>query len=364
MPNSAKLLPCRMAAEWDSRLSATLIAWPHKDTDWAPMLPEIEDCYINLLDALLRAGQNVVVLVPDRKGFEEAFPKYKSPRVTLLEYLTNDTWVRDYGPIPVEVPDSASSEKRAEFPAGLYGAAFQFNGWGLKFAADRDNLAAYEVARGLHIPDRLISHKNYVLEGGSVETDGRGTILTTEECMLSINRNGEITRERVEQELRDSLGASHVLWLTKGSLAGDDTDGHIDTLARLAPHDTILYVKCYREDDSHFPYLQAMEEEIKQLRTPDGRPYNLIGLPLPDSIYDTDGSRLPATYANFLITPKAVLLPVYGQKLNDELAAQMIRVAFPDHEVITVDCRPLIRQHGSLHCATMQIPSDWIGRQY
>lgn len=351
MPTPAKHLPFRMAAEWDPRFSATLIAWPHKDTDWEPMLPEIEACYAELLDALLRAGQHVVILTPEPQRLRDEFPAVESPKVTMVEYLTNDTWTRDYGPIPVADPDNAGK---------LSGATFQFNGWGLKFAADRDNLAVFTLATKLGVTNRLVNHKSYVLEGGSVEADGNGTILTTAECMLSVNRNGLMTRGMVEKVLRDTLGAAHVLWLSEGALEGDDTDGHIDTLARLAPEDTILYVKSYRPEDSHTQSLEAMEAQLKELRTSAGKPYNLVGLPLPDPIYDPDGERLPATYANFLVTPKAVLMPVYGQKLNDELASQMIRVAFPDHEIITVDCRALIRQHGSLHCATMQIPGDWI----
>ena len=201
-----------------------------------------------------------------------------------------------------------------------------------------------------------------VLEGGSVETDGKGTVLTTSECLLSDNRNNFKSKSEAEAMLARCLGAERVMWLDHGALEGDDTDSHVDTLARLASDDTIIYVKCYREDDSHYLDLQLMEKQLKELRTPAGQPYNLVGLPLPDPCYDPDdGHRLPATYANFLITPHAVIMPVYGQERNDMMARQMLESVFaPGREVITVDCRALIRQHGSLHCATMQIPRRFV----
>ena len=199
---------------------------------------------------------------------------------------------------------------------------------------------------------------NFVLEGGSIESDGNGTLLTTEDCLLSPNRNGASSIEEIESELRQRLGVSHFLWLHHGALEGDDTDGHVDTLARLVPPgDTIMYVGCQDRDDSHFECLNMMLDDLKQLRTADGRPFHLIELPLPNPVFDPeDGHRLPATYANFLIINGAVLLPVYGQPMKDMLAQKIVAAAMPDYDVIPIDCRALIRQHGSLHCATMQLP--------
>lgn len=339
-----------MPAEWDPRFDAVILAWPHEATDWASMLPEVEECYLEMLRALCRAGVKVVLLAPDAAGMREKIRGIDA-EVQISQYLTNDTWTRDYGPLTIEVS-----------PDELIPVCYKFNGWGLKFPANLDNLAAPELFRTKALTASPILRKSYVLEGGSLESDGCGTIMTTSECMLSPNRNGFIDKTTVERELAEGLGAQRVLWLDHGALAGDDTDSHIDTLARFAPHDTILYVKSYRPDDPHTPALERMEEQIRGFRTADGLPYNLIGLPLPDPIFDPEdsGQRLPATYANFLITPRAILLPVYGQVRNDRLASQMMSIAFPDHEIIPINCRALIRQHGSLHCSTMQIPARWM----
>lgn len=339
-----------MLAEWDSRMTATLIAWPHSATDWAPMLPEIDQCYVELADALLHAGQKIVIVTPEPSRIGQLLKSYDRNNILLVHCETNDTWTRDYGPVTVEHPPE--TQLRATF--------FGFNGWGLKFAADKDNLVGLKLKAQKVIDCQAFDRKSYVLEGGSIESDGKGTMLTTSQCMLSINRNGIVSKEDVERELRRSLGARRVLWINHGALEGDDTDSHVDTLARFAPDDTILYVKSYRSEDPHTRELELMEQELKQMRTAQGKAYNLIGLPLPDPIFDEEGERLPATYANFLITPHAVLMPTYAQPRNDEMARQMLQIAFPGHEILTVDCRPLIRQHGSLHCATMQLPSTWL----
>lgn len=339
----------RMLAEWDERFDTVIIAWPHAATDWDYMLDRVEECYLSLARAIVRAGQKLLVITPEPSVVEEKLKGLQIPsgRLMIVECQTNDTWTRDYAPLTVESPDGA-----------LRAVAYKFNGWGLKFAANYDNLVAFQLIAKSILPTNSELRKDYVLEGGSVESDGKGTILTTSECMLSLNRNGLIDKEIVAKELASGLGCDHLLWLDHGYLAGDDTDSHIDTLARLCPEDTIVYVKSYRADDEHNQQLEAMEMQLKEMRTPTGHPYNLIGLPLPDPIFDEAGLRLPATYANFLITPRCVLMPTYNQVRNDELAARMLAIAFPNHEILTVDCRALIRQHGSLHCATMQLPSS------
>lgn len=317
----------RMPAEWET-YSTVLLAWPHPQTDWATMLPEVQECYHGILRALKQSGMNTLIVGPDN-----------------INIPTNDTWTRDYGPITVQ--DSEGTFRLLDF---------KFNGWGLKFAADLDNQVVNKLSLLGHFPYPYEQHKDWVLEGGSIETDGHGTILTTSRCLLSINRNGVQTRQSIEHRLAQYLGARRVLWLEHGALEGDDTDSHIDTLARFAPNDTILYVKAYDTADSQFHELEAMEEQLRTFRTLDDRPYNLIGLPLPEVIYDDAGQRLPATYANFLITPAAVLMPTYDQPRLDRMAAQMLQIAFCDREIIPVDCRALIKQHGSLHCSTMQLP--------
>lgn len=338
-----------MLAEWDSRFDTVMIAWPHDATDWAYMLQQVEECYLNLARAIVKAGQKLMVVTPEPASVRDKLSDLNIPEGQLLivDCPTNDTWTRDYAPLTVGSP------------AGMLRlVAYKFNGWGLKFASNLDNLVSFQLIGKKIFPSDTALRKDYVLEGGSIESDGKGTILTTSECMLSLNRNGLIDKAVVERELANSLGAVKVVWLDYGYLAGDDTDSHIDTLARMAPDDTILYVKSYLPEDPHNLQLAKMEQQLKEMKTPEGLPYHLIGLPLPDPIYDEDGQRLPATYANFLITPRAILMPTYNQPQNDELAAQMLRIAFPNHEILTVDCRALIRQHGSLHCATMQLPSS------
>lgn len=335
----------RLTAEWE-HAQAVLLAWPHEGTDWNYMLDEVRACYADIIAAA--AGLAKVIIIGPEKPDDKYLPQGAARNnVIYINIPTNDTWTRDYGAITTVSADGT-----------LVFNDFKFNGWGLKFAADRDNLATSALYRTGLLAGTLANRLGFVLEGGSIESDGCGTILTTADCLLSPNRNGDKSREQIEEVLKETLGANRVLWLTEGALEGDDTDGHIDTLARLAPPgDVIFYTGCSDPADSHYPALSAMRAELENLRTAEGRPYNLIELPLPDAVYDPDdGTRLPATYANFLILNGAVLLPVYRQPLKDMTAQLAIKAAMPEYEVIPIDCRALIRQHGSLHCATMQLP--------
>ena len=334
----------RLPAEWEN-VDAVLIAWPHEKTDWAYMLDDVRQTYGNIICAL---SQRVKVIIVGPEAPQPQFlpQNTRMENVIVAKFDTNDTWTRDYGPITV-ITDQG--------PAHI---DYQFNGWGLKFAADLDNgINAKLIDAGI-LPYQRINRLGFTLEGGSIESDGQGFILTTARCLLSPNRNGDLSLEQIEEQLKADLGATTIGWLANGELEGDDTDSHIDTLARLAPPgDTIFFVGCNDPADSHFEGLQLMKEELQQLRRANGMPFNLIELPLPDPIYDPDdGTRLPATYANFLIVNDAVLLPTYNQPLKDMTARMAIQAAMPEYEVIPIDCRSLIRQHGSLHCATMQIP--------
>lgn len=335
----------RVPAEWEV-YDSVLIAWPHKDTDWAYMLDEITACYVKIADAIVRSGLRLIVVTPEASAVRNALGHLPPESLIVFEAPTNDTWTRDYGPITLYTSD------------GCVALDFQFNGWGLKFAANLDNMVNLRLVEASILSRKYRPQLGFVFEGGSMEVDGRGTMLTTSECLLSLNRNGVVSKDNLRDYFRKVMGITTMHFLDHGHLEGDDTDSHIDTLARMAPDDTILYVKSYNPSDPHTADLNMMEEEIKALRTPEGNPYNLLALPLPDPVYDEDGERLPATYANFLITPRSVLLPVYAQPDNDRLASQMLRIAFPGREIIEVDCRALIRQHGSLHCATMQLPKD------
>lgn len=326
------------------------MAWPHEGTDWDYMLAEVQQCYMGMLAAFTSAGCRVLLLAPQDSGVESRIMEKLefSDRVRVVAVDTNDTWTRDYGPLAV----SRYSRHRL--------LDFGFNGWGLKFASDRDNLANLRLEeRGVWIKGQLRNERDFVLEGGSVETDGHGTVLTTTRCLTSPNRNGGKSKGELNEILAARLGADHVLWLDYGALIGDDTDSHIDTLARMAPGDTILFTSCSDMDDPQFEELLHMHAQLTLFRTPEGNPYNLVALPLPDAIYDEDGQRLPATYANYLVCNGHIFMPTYGQPQKDTLACHTVRVAFPNHEVVPVDCRALIKQHGSLHCATMQLPKGF-----
>lgn len=342
-----KLKALRLPAEWEAQ-DAVLLVWPHELSDWNYMLDEVRDCYSNIAHAIVRHSK-LIVVAPDCSVPREALSDVPSDKVRYIEIDTNDTWARDFGAI-------TTCDSDGNFIIN----DFKFNGWGLKFAANLDNLITRKMYDKNIFAGRYNNCLGFVLEGGSIESDGKGTLLTTSECLLSPNRNGDLSREEIEVRLKDIFGVDHILWLDHGALEGDDTDSHIDTLARLAPDDTIIYVGCDNPDDSHYNGLAEMQKQILSFRRPDGMPYNVIALPLPDPIYDEDGLRLPATYANFLILNDAILLPIYGQERKDLLAQQIMKIAFPEHEIEAIDCRALIRQHGSLHCVTMQFPQNSI----
>lgn len=332
----------QLPAEWAEQAFVQL-TWPHADTDWAYMLDEVNECFVNIAKAILKFEKLLIVCV-DTEEVEGFFDEEELANITFAEMPTNDTWARDHGGITV-------------FEDGkpvVYD--FTFNGWGMKFAANHDNL----ITRKLYMAGIFgdYAHKNcfdFILEGGSIESDGKGTILTTAECLLSDNRN-HLSEDDVNEELKEFFGAKQVLWLESGYLAGDDTDSHVDTLARLCPDDTIAYVKCEDETDEHYDALYEMEQELQAFKTLEGKPFRLIALPMADAAYDEDGERIPATYANFLIINGAVLVPTYNTA-KDQLALDQIQKAFPDHEIIGIDCQALIKQHGSLHCVTMQYPA-------
>lgn len=337
----------RLPAEWENQ-DCVILAWPHENTDWAYILPEARRCIAEIVRAIADAGECVALVGPAEFCLDSIREQnFDSSRVRFFDLPTNDTWARDFGPITVE---SDGSKLLLDF---------KFNGWGLKFAADKDNLITSRLnALGL-FAHRVENRLNFVLEGGSIESDGKDTLLTTAECLLSPNRNGQCNREEISEYLRKAFGLNHILYLNHGALIGDDTDSHIDTLARLAPNDTIIYCGPGDADNPNHQELAKMKEELSTLRTPSGQPYNLIELPLPDVI-EIDGEILPATYANFLITPTLILMPTYGQAQKDMLAAQVLKIAFPEHDICGIDCIPLIRQHGSLHCVTMQIPAGTV----
>ena len=347
-PDTA-LMHRTLAPEW-ARQSGIQLTWPHADTDWAYMLPEVTECYLRLAFEIA-TRQPLLIVAPNveqaKALIDERLPQRATDNIRYFSCPTNDTWARDHGFLTVM---SSTGPELLDF---------RFNGWGGKFEATLDNAINQRLVASEHpvLKGKYVDCLDFELEGGSIEVDGQGTLLTTSECLLNPNRNAQLDKAHKEALLKERLGVDRILWLDHGYLAGDDTDSHIDTLARLCPNNTIVHVHCTDSTDEHYAALQAMEQQLLTFTTIEGKPYRLIALPMADAIYDAEnGERLPATYANYLIMNEAVLYPTYAQPENDQKAAAALRQAFPDRDIIGVDCRALIRQHGSLHCVTMQYP--------
>lgn len=339
----------RLPAEWEPQ-AAVIIAWPHAGTDWADRLDAVETTYVALAAAVTRF-QPLIVVVPDTGIRTHAMALLQNSgadlaRIRFVEVPYDDTWLRDSGPLTLR--DDAGHFQLTDF---------RFTGWGGKFGAEQDDaLVAGLVAAGVF---GKATHRrvDWALEGGAVESDGAGTVLTTWRCLNQ--RHPEQSREAMSGILSDSLHAARILWLDHGYLEGDDTDAHIDTLARFAPDGHIVFQACGTPSDVHFDELRRMAEELAALRTVDGHPYRLHPLPWAQPVLD-EGRRLAASYANYLIINGAVLVPAYGDAADDE-AARIIGEAHPGREIVQVPCRPLIWQNGSLHCITMQLPGGLIG---
>ena len=310
----------RLPAEWEPQWGVQL-TWPHAKTDWAPMLEEITATYEEMAREISKREELISV-------------REKS----------DDTWARDHGFI--SLVDDQGHRRLLDFC---------FNGWGEKFPASQDNALNRMLYDQGAIQGEYVDCLDFVLEGGSIESDGRGTIFTTTGCLLAPHRNQPMTKAEIEARLKKELCAERILWIDHGNLTGDDTDGHIDTLVRICPNDLLLYVGCDAPGDEQYAELKLMEDQLKTFRTLEGKPYQLVKLPMPRAIYDED-YRLPATYANFLVINGAVLCPTYAQPDLDAEALRLIGEAFPDREIVPIDCRSIIKQHGSLHCCTMQYP--------
>lgn len=342
----SEMLQTMLPAEWFPQ-SGVQLTWPHANTDWAPILEEATECYLRMAFEIA-SRELLLVVTPEveqvKTLLEERLPAHILSNIRWASCPTNDTWARDHGFITLLHNGQPVLND------------FCFNGWGMKFASNYDNQINRRLIETSSLNGTYAGQLNFVLEGGSIESDGRGTILTTSECLLAPNRNEPMSRADIEEHLKVVLHAERILWLDHGYLAGDDTDSHVDTLARLCPNDTIAYVQCTNPSDEHYDALQRMEQQLKEFRTAEGQPYTLVPLPMAAAAYDEDGIRLPATYANFLIMNKAVLMPTYGHPVLDEQARTQLQKAFPHHEIVGIDCQVLIRQHGSLHCCTMQFP--------
>ena len=339
-----------LPAEWDKQ-SAILLTWPHSETDWKPWLQKIEQTYGEITAAISRF-QIVVIACHNKQIETSVLTQLSNLEVDLTKIRTfiapcNDTWARDHGPITLTNPQGDSCI-----------CDFTFNAWGNKYQANLDDLITTSLIQQPFCQLQNYRNIDLVLEGGSIESDGNGTLLTTEKCLLNSNRCNELSKDELEQALIEVLGVKQVHWLKYGYLPGDDTDAHIDTLARFCPNG-IVFVAPSEETNQVNSELTQMVDEISNLRDIDGKLYQQYPLPIPKAIYNEDNEPLPATYANYLVINGAILVPTY-QDENDQVALNVIAKAYPDREIIGIDCRTVIEQFGSLHCLTMQLPQELI----
>lgn len=339
-----------LPAEW-AKQSAIMLTWPHQETDWSPFLSDIESVYMQLAKHITE--QQLLVLACHNESIKLHVNELLKNADINLEKVRwfiapcNDTWARDHGPLTLTDEDGNTQL-----------LDFTFNAWGAKYESNFDNDITSHLVQQDFCRPTLSSKHSLILEGGSIESDGNGTLLTTTKCLLNPNRNAHLSQHQIEQELKTALGMDKVIWLEHGHLAGDDTDAHVDTLARFAP-EGIVYVQCTDKNDPHYIALNKMEQQLVKATDKDNTPYTLFPLPMPNAKVDDNGELLPATYANYLIINNAVLVPTYNDE-NDETALRIIGLAHPKRIIIGVDCSTVIKQFGSLHCLTMQIPADVI----
>jgi len=334
-------------AEWALQ-DAVMLTWPNVNTDWAENLKEAEQVYVSLASEILKR-ERLIIICDSKERTGQYFSEEQKKSIRFVELPYNDTWARDHGPVSIY---------NNGMPTIL---DFGFNGWGNKFDARFDNQITVGLFRkGIFNGETAYTDCNdFILEGGSIETDGQGTLLTTSACLLNPNRNPWYSKADIEDKLNELLGVTRCLWLDYGHLEGDDTDSHIDTLARFCCENTIAYVQCTNDSDPHYEDLAKMEEQLKTFVNRYGEPYRLVPLPMVSPIFNDQGKRLGATYANFLVINNAVLVPVYGT-VEDNQALEIFKSLFPDREIVGINCLPLIRQNGSLHCVTMQIPKGFL----
>lgn len=351
--NEYKQCDFHVPAEWEPQ-SGIMLAWPHEGTDWKPYLNDIEKTYVQLSDAITR-HESLLLVAKDpetvRAKLGKVLKRRQMQKIIFRQCEYNDTWARDFGPITL-----TSHHQTRGFFVPNHLLDFHFNGWGEKFPSDLDDAVNVHLYYSGVFYGALENHSDFVLEGGALETDGDGSLFLTRSSQTAPHRNQPLTPDNIENRLKKIFDfAKRIVWIEHGQIIGDDTDGHIDTLMRCAPNHTLLYMGTDDKDDAQYEELKMMEDQLRELRTLDGKPYRLLRLPMPEAIYD-DGERLPATYANFVIINGAVIVPTYNQPEKDRQAMDIIRQAFPDREIIGIDSCTPIRQHGSLHCLTMHLP--------
>lgn len=329
--------------EWADQ-EAVLLAWPHQYTDWVDNLAQVQETYITLINAINIADAVVILMCPEEEV--ECIQSLLNPhnKVLIVPTAYNDTWVRDYGFLTV-------SDNKANYPV-----SFTFNGWGQKFDAQLDNQANQSLAK---LCQHTLLINPTVLEGGAIEIDENQHLLTTASCLYNPKRNGRMTKEQYESLFTQYLGAKTVTIFNHGHLEGDDTDGHIDTLARFTPlMGIVLQGADNRPLDPHFAELFKLQYEVSQALPA----HKIYSLPLP-FIVNQDGERLPASYANYLILNRHILFPTYSVA-EDERALDIVQNAYPNYRIIPVPCTSLVQQNGSLHCVSMQVPTNTIKKEF
>lgn len=330
-------------AEWEEQ-SAVQLTWPSKKTDWESNFDEAQNCYVEIATNIL-AYQLLIIVCENQSEIQELFSQHQLKKIRFYELKYNDTWSRDHGGITVFENGKAKL------------LDFKFNAWGSKFDAEQDNLLTKNLFENCAFGKavQLVDLNDFVLEGGALESNGRGILLTTAKCIYNENRNPHLTKNEINDFLKAQLHIQKVICLEHGDVEGDDTDAHIDTLARFTDENTIVYLKSEDENYPHHQELELMEQELKMATNLKGQKFNLVPLTMSSIVKDSEGRILPATYVNFLIINGAVLAPVYGTP-EDENAINVLNRCFPDKKVIPINCLPLIQQNGSLHCITMQFP--------
>ena len=345
---SPAALGYRMPAEWEPH-EATWLAWPHNQETWPGQLEEVAAVYSDLVNALAR-GEKVKILVDNEPEEEAVRTKLARRGVSASQLVfyripTGDAWIRDYGPLFVR-------RKNGKGPSGLSMIHWIFNAWGGKYESFMtDN----------QVPDKMLSILNLpyfepgmVLEGGSIDVNGEGILLTTEQCLLNANRNPSLKKVEIEEYLRDFLGVTDIVWLGAG-IAGDDTDGHVDDMARFVVGDTVLCAVESDSQDSNYTTLRDNRKRLEEARDSRGNKFRIVELPMPGKVEGPDG-RLPASYANFYIGNSAVLVPVYGH-FNDRAALRILKEVFPGREIVGIPCHTLVYGLGAIHCVTLQEPA-------
>ena len=344
MAQTPKSLGFRMPGEWEEQ-EAVWLAWPHNEATWPNIVKEVEDSCIQLVKEL-HLGQKVKLLVNDSEMELDAGNKLANSNINLSQVIfykikNVDAWMRDCAPIFV-INDSLKQKAIVKW---------EFNAWGNKY----DDLL--EDSKIPYLMNKIMKLQVFepkiVLEGGSIEVNGTGTLLTTEQCLLNGNRNPTLDKSKIETCIKDYLNVSNILWLKEG-IAGDDTDGHIDDIARFVSQNTV--VCCFEEnkDDENYEILKENYESLLKMKDESGKKLNVVKLPMPDFIGDEKG-RLPASYANFYIGNKAVAVPVFGHE-NDRKALHILQGLFPNRKVAGIDCKAMVYGLGTLHCRTQQEP--------